>query len=105
MSKRSDAKRRTVRRKRRGRSQSTQIGSRNQPPTDLASRLRGIYRRTARRLGVHPSYVSRVARSERRSRVIERALRRELAAIVRAFSEGKSAGKDRSAVRKRAKAG
>ena len=34
----------------------------------------GLYSRVARRLGVHRSYVSRVARGERSSEVIESAL-------------------------------
>ena len=36
--------------------------------------LCGIYARVARRLGVHRSFVSRVARGERRSKPIEDAL-------------------------------
>ena len=52
------------------------------PPGDLASLVRGLYRRVADRLGVDPSYVSRVARSERRSKVIEDAMRREVRKIV-----------------------
>jgi hypothetical protein len=38
------------------------------------ARYRGLYARVARRLGVDRSYVSRVARGERRSRRVERAL-------------------------------
>lgn len=41
---------------------------------DLVERVCGIYTRVARRLGVHRSYVSRVARGERRSETIEQAL-------------------------------
>ena len=52
------------------------------PPHDLASLIRGMYGRVARKLGLHPSYVSRVARSERRSKAVEDALRRELNEIV-----------------------
>jgi hypothetical protein len=51
-------------------------------PRDLTSRVRGLYRQVAHRLRVHPSYVSRVARGERRSAAVERALRRELNKIV-----------------------
>src|SRR5579862_5468954 len=51
-------------------------------PNDLASLLRGLYHRVARQLDVDPSYVSRVARGERRSKKIEDALRRELNKIV-----------------------
>ena len=39
--------------------------------------LCGIYSRIARRLGVDRTYVSRVAKGERRSREIEKALIRE----------------------------
>jgi DNA-binding transcriptional regulator YdaS (Cro superfamily) len=41
---------------------------------DLVERLCGIYSRVARRLGVHRTFVSRVARGERRSEPIEDAL-------------------------------
>jgi len=51
-------------------------------PTDLASRIRGLYRRVADQLGVDASYVSRVARSERRSKVVECALLHELNKIA-----------------------
>ena len=40
--------------------------------------FRGLYSRVAKRLGMDPSFVSRVARGERRSAKIERALRDEL---------------------------
>ena len=51
--------------------------------TDLSSLVRGLYRRVADRLGVDPSYVSRVARSERHSKPIADALRRELDKIMK----------------------
>ena len=58
---------------------------------DLTSRLRGLYRRVANRLGVHPSYVSRIARGERRSKIVESALRREIRiALLRAGKLRKS---------------
>ena len=44
---------------------------------------RGIYVRIARKLGVDPSYVSRVARGDRRSKQIENVLRQELENINR----------------------
>ena len=49
----------------------------------LAAHLlfRGVYTRVAKRLRLDPSYVSRVARGERRSEKIERALQAELARI------------------------
>jgi hypothetical protein len=52
------------------------------PPHDLASRIRGLYRRVADRLGLDASYVSRVARGERRSETVEDALSRELLRIA-----------------------
>ena len=47
---------------------------------------RGLYGRIARKLGVDPSYVSRVARGQRRSAIIGQALRRELDQITRRVS-------------------
>ena len=47
------------------------------------ARSRGLYSRVARQLGVDRSYVSRVARGERRSKRIEDALRAELKRIRR----------------------
>lgn len=51
-------------------------------PTNLASLIRGLYGRVARQLKVDPSYVSRVARGERQSEVIEVSLERELKRIM-----------------------
>lgn len=51
-------------------------------PTNLASLIRGLYGRVARQLKVDPSYVSRVARGERQSDVIEASLERELRRIM-----------------------
>jgi hypothetical protein len=53
--------------------------------SDLASLVRGLYGRVARRLGVDPSYVSRVARGERWSKAIDAELRRQLDKILRSF--------------------
>ncbi len=47
------------------------------------SLYRGLYSRVAKKLGVDRSYVSRVARGERRSPEIEAALRAELKRIER----------------------
>ena len=47
--------------------------------------FRGIYSRVARQLGVDRSYVSRVARGERRSQEIEEALRAELRRVEAAL--------------------
>jgi transcriptional regulator with XRE-family HTH domain len=45
------------------------------------SLFRGIYNRVAKRLGVDPSYVSRVARGERKSELVEKALAEEVRII------------------------
>lgn len=52
------------------------------PPLNLVSVLRGLYARVARKLRVDPSYVSRVARGERNSARVEKAIQRELRNIV-----------------------
>jgi len=52
-------------------------------PIHLASVLRGLYGRVARRLDVDPSYVSRVARGERQSAKIEAALEREMRQVLK----------------------
>jgi transcriptional regulator with XRE-family HTH domain len=44
---------------------------------------RGLYSRVAQKLGVDRSYVSRVARGERRSQEVEAALQAELKRIER----------------------
>lgn len=56
---------------------------------DLArvERYRGLYARVARQLGVDRSFVSRVARGERRSKEVEEALQKELRRIERLSSE------------------
>jgi hypothetical protein len=51
-------------------------------PYNLASLIRGLYGRVARKLKVDPSYVSRVARGERQSEDIEASLERELTRIL-----------------------
>ena len=65
---------------------------RSLPPKNIASLIRGLYGRVARELKVDPSYVSRVARQERRSETIETALRREIGRIIAIVQ----AGRDRS---------
>ncbi|HLK34795.1 MAG TPA: hypothetical protein VKT29_16990 [Terriglobales bacterium] len=47
------------------------------------ARYRGLYSRVARQLGVDRSYVSRVARGERRSKKVEDALRAEMKRLRR----------------------
>ena len=48
----------------------------------LASAMRGLYGRVAKELGLDPSYVSRVARGERRSAKIEALLESEHSKIL-----------------------
>jgi transcriptional regulator with XRE-family HTH domain len=50
----------------------------------LVERVCGIYARVARRLGIHRTYVSRVARGERKSEPVEDALLDEYERIKRA---------------------
>jgi hypothetical protein len=54
------------------------------PSQALPSRFRGLYHRVAKRLGVDPSYVSRVARQERQSEAVSAELRKEVARILSA---------------------
>jgi hypothetical protein len=51
---------------------------------------RGIYSRVAKKLQVDPSYVSRVARGERRSAEIEEALAMELHKIQAGMRKGRA---------------
>jgi hypothetical protein len=83
MRKRTRKKLRSLDRKRKGNSRRPRSATPEPARYDLASLFRGLYHRVARRLGVDPSYVSRVARRERRSKVIEHALRRELSKILK----------------------
>ena len=69
------------------------------PPQDLASLVRGMYGRVARKLGVDPSYVSRVARGERQSEAVDAALRRSLSDIVH-HADKQRGTKARAATRK-----
>jgi hypothetical protein len=55
-------------------------------PAGLPSLLRGLYGRVATKLKLDPSYVSRVARGERHSPLIESELRQELNKILRKVS-------------------
>jgi hypothetical protein len=48
----------------------------------LPSLLRGLYARVARQMDVDPSYVSRVARGERRSKEISLALEQEMERVL-----------------------
>src|ERR1700756_695886 len=60
------------------------------------SYLSGLYTRVARQAGVHPSYVSRVARGERRSERISRAIASELSKFVPARDASGEGAQDRS---------
>lgn len=50
--------------------------------------LNGIYKRVAAKAGVHPSFVSRVARGERNSPKVSDAIREELRAIRNYLNRG-----------------
>lgn len=54
------------------------------PSQALPSRFRGLYHRVAKRLGVDPSYVSRVARQERQSEAVSAELRKEVSRVLSA---------------------
>jgi hypothetical protein len=71
---------------------STNLNSRIQSPHTL---YRGLYVRIARKLGVDPSYVSRVARGDRRSSQIESALRDALGEINQQLGLSSFAGESR----------
>ncbi|MBZ5706390.1 MAG: hypothetical protein LAN63_13655 [Acidobacteriia bacterium] len=57
--------------------------ARKSSPLSPQALYRGLYMRIARKLGVDPSYVSRVARGQRHSAIIGKALHRELDQITR----------------------
>jgi hypothetical protein len=59
------------------------------------SLFRGLYGRVARDLGVDVSYISRVARGERKSKVVEKALIREFKNVL-ASIKNRSARSDRN---------
>jgi hypothetical protein len=52
------------------------------PSPSSTSLFRGLYARVAHDLGFDPSHVSRIARGERSSKIIEEALRREINKIL-----------------------
>jgi len=72
-------------------------------PTNLASLIRGLYGRVARQLKVDPSYVSRVARGERQSDVIEASLERELRRVMSLVQMNHSGASRNGASRARAR--
>jgi len=71
----------------------TNVNPGKQSPQTL---YRGLYVRIARKLGVDASYVSRVARGDRRSSEVEDALRQALAEIDQQLGRGLSATSGRS---------
>jgi hypothetical protein len=71
------------------------------PPTNLASLIRGLYGRVARKLKVDPSYVSRVARGERQSDAVEASLERELKRIMALVGRSHDGAGKRTAKRAR----
>lgn len=87
MSKPSRRRLRSLNRKRQPNSRSAKEAKFTHIPNDLASLIRGLYHRVASQLRMDPSYVSRVARRERRSKLIENALRRELSRIIKNISK------------------
>jgi hypothetical protein len=66
----------------------------------LPSLCRGIYNRVAQKVGCDPSYVSRVARGERNSKVVSEALRAEIQLTWAKASEGVIEAADKSAKRR-----
>jgi hypothetical protein len=52
------------------------------PSPRSPSFFRGLYARVAKGLGFDPSYVSRIARGERRSEIVEKAIRREIDKVL-----------------------
>ena len=52
------------------------------PSPRLPSFFRGLYARVAKGLGFDPSYVSRIARGERRPEIVEKAIRREMDKVL-----------------------
>lgn len=67
--------------------------TKKRPPEVNLAFLAGLYTRVARQAGVHPSYVSRVARGERRSDRVSRAIAAELAQFTPAGRRAAPSGK------------
>jgi hypothetical protein len=66
----------------------------------LPSLCRGLYNRVAQQLGCDPSYVSRLARGERKSQAISEALRAEIQLTWAKVSEGIADSPDNAPKRK-----
>src|ERR1700688_3292766 len=58
------------------------------PYATAVSLFRGLYARVAHKLGVDVSYVSRIARGERKSQVAEKAIAREFNKVVSVMRNG-----------------
>jgi len=52
------------------------------------SLFRGLYARVGQKLGIDPSYISRIARGERQSKVIAKALTKEFNKVVKVMRNG-----------------
>jgi hypothetical protein len=96
------SKRRSSSRKRLAKSRTEKHPSFEGAPKDLSSHLRGLYKRVASQFGVDPSYVSRVARDERRSKKVEKGLRRELERILKNFDKRGIGSRQKAAREKKA---
>jgi hypothetical protein len=75
----------------------------NHPVPDLRcfpSLCRGIYNRVAQKLGCDPSYVSRVARGQRKSDAISEALRAEIQLTWAMVSERTAESTDEASERR-----
>jgi len=70
----------------------------------LPSLCRGIYNRVAQKVGCDPSYVSRVARGERRSEAVSEALRAEIQATWAKAIEGVVETFDKTSSRRKTRA-
>ena len=66
----------------------------------LPSLCRGIYNRVAQKIGCDPSYVSRVARGERKSEAVSQALRAEVASTWARLNEATAEPVEKSVRRK-----
>ena len=69
---------------------------------ELAQLLKGVYHRVSRELGLPPYYISRAARGELHSKVVESALERELKRVL-AATNGNEGAASRNTRKTRAK--
>jgi hypothetical protein len=80
-------------------------GTVNSQCSTAVSLLRGLYARVAHDLGVDVSYISRIARGERKSKVAEKALKREFHRVFVLIenSQSPSSGRRRKRIKKKAR--